>query len=45
MADLIEDPERRISLGDANRARAEALYDERLMIQRHTDLFQAAMNS
>ena len=44
MAALIDDPERRASLGKANRARAEDLFDERLMIQRYTDLFQKAMD-
>ena len=44
MAALIDNPERRASLGEANRMRVEALFDEHLMIQRYTDLFQEAMN-
>lgn len=43
LAVLIEDPERRRQLGLANRARAQALFDERLMIQRYAELFERAM--
>jgi glycosyltransferase involved in cell wall biosynthesis len=40
---LIEDPERRYQLGSANRARAEEMFDERLMIQRYAELFSRAL--
>lgn len=44
MATLIDNLEMRDQLGQANRARAKTLFDERLMIQRYTDLFKAAMH-
>ena len=45
LAALIEQPERRRLLGDANRERARTLFDEGLMIQRYAELFSRAMGS
>ncbi|OWK28225.1 glycosyltransferase [Sphingomonas mucosissima] len=43
MQKLIADPELRRTVGEANRRKAEAEYDERRMISRYAALYEAAM--
>jgi L-malate glycosyltransferase len=43
MQKLIADPELRRTVGEANRRKAQAEYDERRMIARYASLYEAAM--